>query len=97
MSCGLHDSLGFETLGRPAVLVFEAGQRPVRLACCRLSGVFRAGEPVPLPPAVLVRWPGLVRGTLRQTGHIMLLEPPVLQALVDDDPDAFQARFEPVP
>jgi hypothetical protein len=87
--------LGEEPLpGRPALVVFDSSSGGLRLACCRLAGVFRAGDPRPLPPAVLVRWPGLVRGTLRKEGLVMLLDPIVLRALVDDDPDAPLAAHE---
>ena len=79
--------LGEDALtSRPAVVIFESGGVAVRLACCRLLGVFHAATVTALPPAVLVRWPGLVKGLLRYDGLIMLVDPMILRALIDDDP-----------
>jgi hypothetical protein len=91
--------LGEEPLPRrPAILAFEAsGGGLLRLSVCQFHGVFRAGDPQPLPPAVLVRWPGLVRGTLRHEGLIPVLDELTLRALIDDDPLAAAARVEAAP
>lgn len=71
---------------RPALLLFDGHTGPVLLTACVLGGIFepKDGEIRPLPPSVAVRWPDLIRGTVRHEGAMRLvLDPHVLMGVVE--------------
>lgn len=72
---------------RPALLLFDGHEGPVLLTACVLGGIFEPKEEDelrPLPPSVAVRWPDLIRGTLRHEGAMRLvLDPHVLMGVVE--------------
>lgn len=68
---------------RPALLLFDGHPGPLLLSSCSLTGVLEPDGIIPLPATVATRWPGLVRGTVRQKGLVLLLDPQVLVGLVE--------------
>lgn len=80
---------------RPALLLFDGHTGPVLLTACVLGGIFepKEGEIRPLPPSVAVRWPDLIRGTLRHEGALWLvLDPHVLMGVVEVRAEELEAR-----
>ncbi len=84
---------------RPALLLFDGHTGPVLLTACTLDGIFepKPADIAPLPKAVAVRWPDLIKGTVRHEAAVRLvLDPHVLMGVVEvrqaelaeDDPAA---------
>lgn len=69
---------------RPALLLFDGHTGPVLLTACTLDGIFEPERLDPLPPTVAVRWPDLVKGTVREQSLLRLvLDPHVLMGVVE--------------
>lgn len=78
--------LGEEPLSAPPALFLCDGHLgPVLLAPCALLGVFDAGPPVPLPPTVACRWPGLFLGVVFGPEPRLALDPRVFLGLIEAD------------
>lgn len=89
MPVPLATVLGVEpSAKRPALLLFDGDPGPVLLSACSLDGVLEGREVAPLPRTVATRWPGLVLGTLKHKGLVLVLDPQVLVGLVE----VWQAR-----
>ena len=69
--------------GRRALLLFDGHPGPVLLAVDRLLGVLEPRGVTALPRTVATRWPGLIEGTLRHEGLVLILDPQVLVGLVE--------------
>jgi hypothetical protein len=68
---------------RQALLLFDGHPGPVLLTADELLGVLEPRALSGLPATVATRWPGLVRGTLRHKGLVLILDPQVLVGLVE--------------
>ena len=80
----LANVLGAKPQGsRSALLLFDGHPGPVLLTVDRLLGVLEPHQVMPLPKTVATRWPGLVQGTLRHDGLVLILHPQVLIGLVE--------------
>lgn len=68
---------------RQALLLFDGHPGPVLLTADELLGVLEPSNVSPLPATVATRWPGLVRGTLRHEGLVLILDPQVMVGVVE--------------
>jgi len=68
---------------RPALLLLDGASGPLLLTVCELVGVLDATEVTPLPPSVSIRFPGLLRGLIRQEGVHLVLDPQALAKVVE--------------